>query len=47
MEECQRRVKYFFSLVLEGYEKIGDKEELMEMAGVTDEEIELFLSKAE
>ena len=45
MEECLYRMKYFFSLILEGYEKVGDKEELMGVAGVTEEEIEAFLSE--
>ena len=45
IEECLYRMKYFFSLILEGYEKVGDKEELMGVAGVTEEEIEAFLSE--
>ncbi len=45
IEECLYRMKYFFSLILEDYEKVGDKEELMVMAGVTEEEIEAFLSE--
>lgn len=33
-------VRYFFSLALEDY--FGDKEELMDMAGITEETLEEF-----
>lgn len=42
--EADDRIKYFLSLVLEGYENVGDKKELLEMAEVTEAEVKAFLS---
>ncbi len=47
MENMERQpekignIKYFFSLVLEDY--FGDKEELMDMADIDDEDLNFFL----
>jgi len=38
-------IRYFFSLVLEDYEDVGDKKELFEMADVTEEYINKFLEE--
>ena len=35
-------IKYFFSLVLEDY--VGDMDELLEMADITEKDVESFLS---
>ena len=43
-EKSFENVRYFFSLVLEDY--FGDEEELMEMAGITEETLEDFFTMA-
>lgn len=39
-KESFENVRYFFSLALENY--FGDKEELMDMAGITEETLQDF-----
>ena len=38
-------IRLFFSLALENYENVGDKEELLKMAEVTNEDIDKFLNE--
>jgi len=42
LTEKYSNIKYFFSLVLEDY--FGDKNELMEMADIDDEDLKKFFS---